>query len=56
MRLSAGLHALAASHAGALAHRVVQVKHNLAVRSAHGVTNDVIDLFAAGARSGCIEW
>ena len=40
----ASLHALTAGHAGALAHRIAQVKHDLAVCTAHRVTNHVVDL------------
>ena len=48
----AGLHAFAASHTGAVAHGIVQVKHNFTVRAAHRVADDVIDLlFAAGAHA-----
>ena len=46
----ASLHAFAAGHAGALAHRVGQIEHDLAVRAAQGIPDHVIDLlFAAGA-------
>ncbi len=48
----AGLHALAAGHAGAVAHGVVQVEHDFAVMAAKGVADDVVDLFfAAGAHA-----
>ena len=48
----AGLHALAASHTRAVAHGVVQVKHDFTVRAAHGVAHHVIDLlFTAGAHA-----
>ena len=48
----AGLHAFAAGHAGAATHRVVQIEHDFAVRTAHGVADDVVDLlFTAGAHA-----
>ena len=48
----AGLHALAAGHAAAVAHGVVQVKHDFAVRAAHGVADHVVHLlFTAGAHA-----
>ena len=46
----AGLHAFAAGHAGAVAHRVGQIKNNSAVATAEGVSDHVVDLLlAAGA-------
>ena len=48
----AGLHALATGHAAAVAHGVVQVKHNFAVRATHGVADHVVHLlFTAGAHA-----
>ena len=40
----AGLHALAAGHAGRLAHRVVEVEHDLGLVAAIGHADDVVDL------------
>src|SRR5262245_53553172 len=46
----AGLHAFAAGNAGRVAHRVVEVEHDLGVVAAAGHPNDVVDLhLAAGA-------
>ena len=46
----AGLHALAAGDAGAVAHRVVEVEDDLLVMAAARHADDVVDLhFAAGA-------
>src|SRR2546425_6912497 len=48
----AGLHALAAGHAGGLAHRVVEVEHDLRVIPPPGVADDVVHLLlAAGAHA-----
>src|SRR5207302_6035809 len=48
----AGLHALAAGDAGRLAHRVVEVEHDLRVIAAAGVADDVVHLhLAAGAHA-----
>ncbi len=45
-----GLHAFAAGHAGRIAHRVVEVEHDLLSMAAAGHADDVVDLhFAAGA-------
>ena len=47
-----GLHALAAGDARGFAHRIVEVEHDLRVRAAEGVADDVVDLFfAAGAHA-----
>ena len=57
----AGLHTLSAGHARAVAHVVVQVEDDLAVGSAQGVTDDVVDLLltagahAAVALNACIQ-
>src|SRR5215471_13410144 len=40
----ASLHAFTASHAGGLAHRVIEVEDDLRVRAAEGVADDVVDL------------
>ena len=46
------LDAFAAGHAGRVAHRVVEVEHDLRVTAAKGVADDVVDLFlAAGAHA-----
>ena len=46
----AGLHAFAAGDAGRVAHRVVEVEHDLFAVAAAGHADDVVDLhFAAGA-------
>jgi hypothetical protein len=46
----AGLHALAAGDARAVAHRVVEVEHDLLVMAADGHADHVVDLdLAAGA-------
>ena len=46
----AGLHAFAAGDAGRIAHRVVEVEHDLFKMAAAGHADDVVDLhFAAGA-------
>ena len=46
----AGLHAFAAGDAGRIAHRVVEVEHDLFAMAAAGHADHVIDLhFAAGA-------
>ena len=46
----AGLHAFAAGDAGAVAHRVVEIEHDLFVIAAAGHADHVVDLhFAAGA-------
>ena len=57
----AGLHTLSAGHARAVAHVVVQVEDDLAVGSAQGVADDVVDLLltagahAAVALDACIK-
>ena len=46
----ASLHAFAASHAGRVAHRIVEVEHDLLAKTAARHADDVVDLhFAAGA-------
>src|ERR1700686_2687701 len=46
----AGLHAFAAGHASRVAHRIVEVEHDLLAKTAAGHADDVVDLhFAAGA-------
>ena len=40
----ASLHAFAASHTRAIAHRVVQVEHDFTVRAAHRVADDIVHL------------
>ena len=48
----AGLHAFAAGDAARCAHRVVEVEHDLRMRAAERVADDVVDLFlAAGAHA-----
>ena len=48
----AGLHTFAASHASAVAHGVVQIKYDFAVRAAHGVADHVVHLlFATGTHA-----
>src|SRR5260370_3329648 len=48
----AGLHALAAGDAGALAHRIVEIEHDLLAMAAPGHADDIVDLhFAAGANA-----
>ena len=48
----AGLHALAAGHAGGRAHGVVHVEHDLGVVAAEGQADHVVDLLvAAGAQA-----
>ncbi len=48
----AGLHAFAAGDAGRVAHRVVEVEHDLLAVAAAGHADDVVDLhFAAGAHA-----
>jgi hypothetical protein len=48
----AGLHTLAAGHAGGRTHRVVHVEDDLRVRAAKGQADDVVDLFVtAGAQA-----
>src|SRR5690606_12248633 len=57
----ARLHALAAAHARALAHRVLEIEDDAGVRAAAGVADDVVDLLlaaradAAGALDAGIE-
>ena len=57
----AGLHALAAGHAGGLAHRVAHVEHDLLVSATEGQADHVVDLLvaagtlAAGALDAGIE-
>src|SRR5690606_17743490 len=57
----AGLHALAAADAGALAHGIVEVEHDRRVLAAKGVADDVVGLYlatgplAAGALDAGIE-
>ena len=47
-----GLHAFAAGHTGALAHRIAQIEDDLRVMAAERVADDVVDLhFAAGAHA-----
>jgi hypothetical protein len=43
----AGLHALAATDAGALAHGIVEIEHDLRMRPAPGQADDVVDLHLA---------
>ena len=50
----ASLHALTAGHAGALAHRIAQVKHDLAMCTAHRVTNYVVDLLFTASTHAAI--
>ena len=48
----AGLHAFAAGDAGGLAHRIVEVEHDLRAMAAIGHADDVVDLdLAAGAHA-----
>ena len=50
----AGLHAFAAGHAAAVAHGVMQVKHNFAMRAAHGVADHVVDLLFAASTDAAV--
>ena len=48
----ASLHTFATSHARAIAHLVIQIKHDLAVCAAMGIANHIVHLFfAAGTHT-----